>query len=840
MKQHTRSVCLTVFLVLLALFTLSACAGGETEKKIESVTIDFTTKAEYVRNEKIDLSGLTVTLHYEGGTTETVGATDTRVQVSGAETATAGEHTMTVSFGESEKSFSYSVRDTRLTLSLGDGSADGEKIITVTTPENYTSIASYLPTPDAEGYEFAGWFFDEALTRPVTYNLGDRVDTSADLTLYAGYDIDYTGIFGYTVENGEVTIHTFDPTKADLFELHIPSTVRLLPVVKIADGFFEESGVSFSVYSELIFGEDSKLREIGKNAFAFASFDKITLPGTLVTIGEGAFAGVQIEEIAFPDSLERIEKQAFESCISLRTATFGENSHLNYIGEEAFSLCSALDRFSIPDSTVTVSQEAFSACESLVSVHIGKNVKSVGLHSFRACSNLREIDVDPENAFFSTVNSDLYTKNGKELIRYCFGKNEKEYTVPDGVTDIQESAFDGFNINPYLETIYLPDTLVSIWAYAFRDCSANFVIPASVKNIGSNAFSGNGLTAFRIAEDNKSFTVSDGILYTKDMRELVAVPSYIVADTLTLDRRVEKVRSGALKGNANLRYLVIPADSSLTYLEQGSIVPGSCKSLCGIYIGKAEPFSMAGDAMAGDSSLLYDKCLIYIDRNAFGAYTEAWKNCVLTGPGALSEVLLTSRMVSQDNLSEVLTERIASFLGLDSLGDTEALEAALALYVDEYSASFYNFQDTFLLLDGAYRSGYDLTAVMPYLTVFETGALRYLIRTYANYTDYQFGTNPAFDLLNRHYETLPTEIRTTLSDVTADISALLVKTRQFEEKQRSNIAEIGAIASDPAHFDRDRAYAAYEKARELGYTDPRAVYKSKILKVIYRQDKKKM
>ncbi len=38
--------------------------------------------------------------------------------------------------------------------------------------------------------------------------------------------------------------------------------------------------------------------------------------------------------------------------------------------------------------------------------------------------------------------------------------------------------------------------------------------------------------------------------------------------------------------------------------------------------------------------------------------------------------------------------------------------------------------------------------------------------------------------------------------------------------------------------DAERANACYGQARELGYTDPRAVYKSKILKVIYRIEKK--
>lgn len=38
--------------------------------------------------------------------------------------------------------------------------------------------------------------------------------------------------------------------------------------------------------------------------------------------------------------------------------------------------------------------------------------------------------------------------------------------------------------------------------------------------------------------------------------------------------------------------------------------------------------------------------------------------------------------------------------------------------------------------------------------------------------------------------------------------------------------------------DAERANAAYTHARDLGYTDPRAIYKSKMLKVIYRKEKK--
>lgn len=817
MRKHLTAIFLSALAVLLAVFSLGACNHPEPERKIESATIDFTPKEAYARNEAIDLSGLTVKIRYDNGTEETVSSDDSRLSVSGTDTSATGSYTMTVSFLDTVRDFSYTVRDTRLTLVFGDGSYGGEKSMTVDTPENYTSVSAYLPTPDKEGYEFAGWFFDDRFTRPLTYHFNDRVDTSADLTLYAGYDVDYTDVFEYTVENGEVTLISFSPDHMDFFDLHIPSTIRLLPVVKIGDDFFENSGVMFSTYDTLSFDEDSALREIGKNAFSYATFENVSLPGTLVTVGESAFAGVAISEIHFPGTVRRIEKKAFEGCIHLQNATFGDGSVLEYIGEQAFALCSVLDHFVIPDSTITVSQEAFASCEVLSVVHVGRNVKSIGLHSFRGCSNLSKIEVDPDNMFFSTVSSDLYSKNGKELIRYCFGKNEREYTVPEGVTDIQESAFDAYNINPSLETITLPGTLVSIWAYAFRDCPVEFVIPASVKNIGSNAFSGNSLTEFRISAENKSFTVQDGILYTKDMHELIAVPNRTEKDVLILDRAVERVRSGAIMENKTLRFLVIPADSSLSYLEQGSIVPGSCKSLCGIYIEKAEPFTVAGDAMAGTGSVLYDKFLFYIRRENLAAYTEAWKNCVLTGSTALGEILLTERMVSEDTLGATVLDRIAAFLGIDTIDSEETLRAAIETYV-ENDINYYNFQFPFLFLDGVYRSGYDISSLTGYLRVFETVAIRTLTQMYKEYSDHEFGYSPSFYLLNRHYTALPREISDSLSDISEDIASLLTRTAEFYERQKNNIEEINAISSDMEHFDRDRALAAYREYLQYGWS----------------------
>jgi hypothetical protein len=57
------------------------------------------------------------------------------------------------------------------------------------------------------------------------------------------------------------------------------------------------------------------------------------------------------------------------------------------------------------------------------------------------------------------------------LYQYPCGKNDTSYTVPDGVTNITDSAFLN---NPALASVSLPDTLESIGTCTFLGCDALF------------------------------------------------------------------------------------------------------------------------------------------------------------------------------------------------------------------------------------------------------------------------------------------------------------------------------------------------------------------------------
>ncbi len=79
----------------------------------------------------------------------------------------------------------------------------------------------------------------------------------------------------------------------------------------------------------------------------------------------------------------------------------------------------------------------------------------------------------------------------------------------------------------------------------------------AITGIDAKALAGNTITAFKLEaeEPNASFKVTDGILYSKDGKTLLAYPGGKTAATLTVNKNVVKIGAGAFAGNAVLTEL---------------------------------------------------------------------------------------------------------------------------------------------------------------------------------------------------------------------------------------------------------------------------------------------
>ena len=157
------------------------------------------------------------------------------------------------------------------------------------------------------------------------------------------------------------------------------------------------------------------------------------------------------------------------------------------IGSQAFYECSNLTSITIPSGLTSIGEQAFGNCTGLTSITIPSSVTSIGVNVFYNCTGLTDITVDSNNSSFCSESGVLFNKDKTTLIYYPLGKNDSSYTIPDGVTVIEQYAF---YCNSKLTSVTIPSGVTSIGEMAFRECSGltSVIVPSSVTSIEYNAF----------------------------------------------------------------------------------------------------------------------------------------------------------------------------------------------------------------------------------------------------------------------------------------------------------------------------------------------------------------
>ena len=180
------------------------------------------------------------------------------------------------------------------------------------------------------------------------------------------------------------------------------------------------------------------------------------------------------------------------------------------ISEWAFYNCVYLESVTIPKSVTRIEANAFSECFMLSNVFIPENVVTIDTSAFWNCNNLTDIDVDPKNQYYASVNGMLTNKDQTELL-LCPGGKMGSLSVPDGIVSVGWSAFyncgsltdvtvsnDVRSIGSWafvgcasMKSIRLPDQLELIDDHAFYYCTQleNITIPNGTEFIGDYAFS---------------------------------------------------------------------------------------------------------------------------------------------------------------------------------------------------------------------------------------------------------------------------------------------------------------------------------------------------------------
>lgn len=363
------------------------------------------------------------------------------------------------------------------------------------------------------------------------------------------------GYFSFNVysESGYATVTECDPAATG--EVIIPSSANGYPVTVIEEYAFSSCDKVTSVtipssvteIQKSVFPSCSSLTEFklsGESVKFYVTdgvlFEKDTdtlalypagkedkaysVPSGIKAIGLGAFAyAVHIESVTFPDTLETVGGYAFVMAQKLKTVSFG--NRLEEIGNAAFAY-TAIENLAFPDSLETIGDEAFCVTFDLKSVTFGKNIKEIGQNAF----------------FMSNLESVVIPGTVKEIAPVSFEYTPKltKVTIENGVETIGEGAF----------------------AFSGID---SVVIPESVKTIGEGAFDYSAnLKAITLAEDNNNFTVTDGVLYDKNVTKIISYPQgsemtvYKIPDTVTYVRHIAA---------ENLKTLIVPKGTEINGYE---------------------------------------------------------------------------------------------------------------------------------------------------------------------------------------------------------------------------------------------------------------------------------
>ncbi len=191
---------------------------------------------------------------------------------------------------------------------------------------------------------------------------------------------------------------------------------------------------------------------------------------------------------------------------------------VTHIGEDAFYTRN-LETLTLPESLIGIGYVAFNSTNCIREITLPAGVSELHDAAFTYFWSLENIRVDEDNPYYTSVDGVLFTKDMSLLHTYPRAREGAEYTVPDGVTEVATTTF---MLPNRLQTLYLPDSVESVH-YTFGATSA-----CSLQNI-------------HVSETNPYLTSVDGILYDKDMTELLAYPNKNSNTVYTVPETVEHI-----------------------------------------------------------------------------------------------------------------------------------------------------------------------------------------------------------------------------------------------------------------------------------------------------------
>lgn len=172
--------------------------------------------------------------------------------------------------------------------------------------------------------------------------------------------------------------------------------------------------------------------------------------------------------IVIPDNINIIDRQAFYKCTFLKSVTIPKN--VKIIETEAFTCCYGLKEVILEEGIEEIRMRAFWNCSSIKSISFPKSLKKIGTRAFESCSSLKHIKFHNDGLFieeYAFNETPYYNKTLNYALKASQIRSHiMHLELPEGFTHIDLYAYSKSDV----KTVYLPNSLRTIGACAFKDC----------------------------------------------------------------------------------------------------------------------------------------------------------------------------------------------------------------------------------------------------------------------------------------------------------------------------------------------------------------------------------
>ena len=314
------------------------------------------------------------------------------------------------------------------------------------------------------------------VTIPSTFTYENATYTTTELK-WGAFSAARANVAGLKLPNTLTSVSAQFRKFPNVTELTIPGSVTT----------FSGSFQNMKKLERLVFEEG--LEEIDARANSMVSgctsLKTIKLPQSLKRIkATAAFSGATaLESISLPEGLTEVGINLFQGCTSLKSVKLP--SGLTEIPQQTFSGCEKLESVTATSPITSIGSSAFFGCAALTSAPSLSSVTQLGSNAFDGCKSLQLGDLDLSG--LTTIPSYAF--------QYVAGITS--ITFSGSLTSIGTCAFVWAGVSE----IKLPSSLTSIGSYAFYYASnlgGTVSIPDGVTSLGKSAFEGSKVECFEI------------------------------------------------------------------------------------------------------------------------------------------------------------------------------------------------------------------------------------------------------------------------------------------------------------------------------------------------------